>query len=180
MRIREGTRITPRALLVTDLQYTMHPISLETGRELKPSQAPVHTHASSMPRLTASGDRLWLLYEKELQILDTEGTIIGSDASSRTQNHRFEAVAPYADGLILIDQASTQSNRRLTTQMATSGHQYKLHVLSPGGRGIERVDLFDLDSRIRAVRAMDGVLLLSTDEEVLAVKLPPAVENADP
>ncbi|MEE2907578.1 MAG: PQQ-binding-like beta-propeller repeat protein [Planctomycetota bacterium] len=180
MRMREGTRITPQALLVTDLQYKMHPISLDTGRELATTHDALQPETSSLPKLTSSGDRLWLLYDKSLQILDTKGGLIGSDATSRTQNHRFDAIAPYADGLILVDQVSGQSNRHQNAHLASSGHLYKLHILLPGGRAVEGIDLFDLDSRIRTARAVEGMLLLSTDEKIFTLQLPPLLQQSTP
>ena len=180
MRIRDGVLMTPQVLLVTDLQYQMHSISLETGRELELEDSPLPNLMTGMPRLYASGDRIWMLYDKELQILDTQGRQIGSDAISRTQHHTFDAIAPFVDGLILIDQISPHGNRRMPSRMAGPSRPYRLQVLEPGGRSVETIDLFDLDSKIRAATAVDGMMLLSTDDQILAVQLPPELEESDP
>ena len=180
MRIRDGARVTPQALIVMDLQYDLHPISLRSGRELESIDNQTRNTLTGMPRLVAAGDRLWMLYEKELQILDAQGSILGTDATSRTQLHRFDAIAPFSDGLILVDQTATHSNRHMSSHVAGPNHPYKLQVLEPGGRSVETLDLFNLDSRIRAARAVDGMMLLSTDEEVLAIQLPPTKEEANP
>ena len=180
MRIREGVVLTPQALLVTDLQYDMHAIALESGQKIEPMDSPLSDPRTGMPRLHASGDRVWMLYDKELQILDSRGRQLGSDAISRTQHHTFEVMAPFADGLIVVDQMSSHSGRRRAAQMAGPSRPYRLQIMKPGGRSVETIDLFDLNSRIRAARAVDGVMLLTTDEEVLAVQLPPDLDESNP
>ena len=167
-------------MIVTDLKNTMHTFSLETGLRRTPEPSPGRDTPSSLPQITVSGDRLWLRYESELLILDADGQLVGSDATSRTQGHTLEALAPFSDGLVLVSHVRNQPSFRTSAGLRGSGHQHRLHVLSPGGRTEDLVDLYQLDSKIRAARAVHDALLLSTDDEILTVTLPPALAPGQP
>jgi hypothetical protein len=174
-RTREDARVTPQALVLTDLNNITHAFSLQTGRALPPDVPPGGFDNSSLPRVTVSGDRIWMKYDSQVMILDSLGRLIGSDATSRTQGDILEAVVPFADALVLVAHVRQQPTYQRTAALTASSHHHRIHLLSPEGRTNDLVDLFDLNSRIRTARAVDGALLLATDDQVLTVTLPPAL-----
>ena len=107
-----------------------------------------------MPKIRGYGDSQSLLFDKMILILDSNGRVMGSNAGSRALNHRFDEVVPFLDGLVVLDQIDPRLHS--AAGRSSARQFYQVQVISPDGKGAEILDLFPLDSRIRAGRAMHG------------------------
>ncbi|MBG83859.1 MAG: hypothetical protein CMJ40_04845 [Phycisphaerae bacterium] len=173
-RLLDGIDLTARILQTTDLQYDREAFSLETGRKLELDPLPDRPFRTGMPKIHGYGDSQSLLFDKMILMLDSSGQVMGSSAGSRAMNHRFDEAIPFLDGLAVLDQIDPRLHS--AAGRSSARHFYQIQIISPDGKGVEILDLFPLDSRIRAGRAMHGTMLLTTEDEVIAITLPPAID----
>ena len=174
-RILDGIELTSRILQTTNLNYDREGFSLQTGRKLDLDTLPEDALRTGMPTIRRHGDSQSLLFDKMILILDSGGVVTGSNAGNRALNHRLDEAIAFSDGIVLLDQIDPRLHS--TSGRSSARHFYQVQVIAPDGKGIEILDLFPLDSRIRAGRAMNDALLLTTEEEVVAITLPPAIDD---
>lgn len=173
-RLRDGLDLNGRILQTTNLQYDREAFSLQTGRKLELDALPERAFRTGMPKIRGYGDNQSLLFDKVILILDSNGQVTGSTAGSRALDHLFAEAIPFLDGLVVVDQIDPRLHS--AAGRASARQFYQLQIISPDGKGAEILDLFPLDSRIRAGRAMHGTMLLGTDEEIIAITLPPPID----
>ena len=173
-RMLDGIELTSRVLQTTNLKYDRTAFSLRTGRKLDLEALPERSLRTGIPMIRRHGDSQSLVFDKMILILDSQGRVTGSNAGTRALNHRLDESVAFSDGIVLLDRIDPRLHS--TAGRSSARNFYQVQVIAPDGKGVEILDLFPLDSRIRAGRAMRDSLLLTTEEEVLAITLPPAID----
>ena len=174
-RSRDEATVTARALLVHDMTNKPHVFSLETGKRLSPSDHPGLINRNSLPRITASGDRIWIRYDTDFIIRNAAGDIIGSNVESQLLGNSLVAMAPFSDGMVLLTQTRSQYPFRGSSGFAARNQGHQIQVLSTDGQMQDLLDLFELSSKVTQAMPLEGALLLATDDEIVTTALPPRI-----
>jgi len=121
--------------------------------------------------MSAEGTEFVLRFGRRLVRYDATGEVIGADSVLEDRNYLVAArTRDYFHTLSLVasDQVRIAPDAPSQTQRL-----YRIYAFSSNGRlEYEPTELPPLVKKIRAVRALEGVLLLSTDTETLAVPFP--------
>ena len=160
-------------LLVENRTSSLATIAIDDGEMSEPFRAAARGEWDllSLADVYVADDAIFAHYRQRIIRFDSKGHVLGADVVSDKRNYRW--LLPADDGLIVISQHDSRQVAVENRAGRRTQWTYRLYIMSENLRLIgEAIELPPLTRRLREAALIDGLLLLSTDAETLALPMP--------
>jgi hypothetical protein len=151
---------------------SLHAIDLDDGIMSEPFATAIRGNweKDSLEHVRVEDDELIAHYRDRVLRYSIDGAILGADIISDTRDYRW--LLPADARQVLVSQYDTRQVKVEGEPGRRTQRRYRVYVLSPNCKlEADMMELPPMNKRLREASLVDGWLLLSTDNETVALPL---------
>ncbi len=161
------------SLMLEDADHRLRFLSTSEGTLSEPLPAPLLDPARlpELHSLTIQQSKFYALYRTRLLCYNLAGEVVGADVINDARNYQW--VFPARDRLVLVNLFNSHAQLVPNQAGRLTLRTYRIHQLSKNGRLLgEPGELHPLPLPLQRALLIDGWLLLSTENDTLALPMP--------